>query len=248
MDTEHTQEGGQHKKSDRDIMLPVSIIIAALLISGSWIYTTGLKNIPDLGANAGDTVKNTPNVVAMKAVTKEDHVRGDRNAPVTIVEFSDMECPFCKQFHATIGQIMKEYGNDGRVAWVYRHFPLDSLHPIKARTGAEATECVASLGGEEAFWKFLNRYFEITPSNNQVDLAILPTLAKETGVNETAFNECLTKKTFAERVEAQVQDAVAAGGEGTPYTVIIGRNGKRFPISGAFPYAQVKKIIDEALK
>lgn len=248
MNTEHTQEEGQYKKSERDVMLPASIIIAALLISGSWIYTTGIKNIPSLGANAEDTVKNAPSLAAMKAVTSEDHIRGDQNAQVTIVEFSDVECPFCKRFHETLVQIMSEYEKDGRVAWVYRHFPLDNLHPVKARKGAEASECANELGGNDAFWAFLDKYFEITPSNNQFDTNQLPVIAETIGLNRTAFMTCLESGKFAEKVEAQVQDAVASGGEGTPYTIVVGKNGKKFPISGAFPYAQVKTIIEEALK
>ncbi len=87
---------------------------------------------------------------AMRTVAKDrDHIRGNPDAPVTLVEYSDFECPFCKRFHPTVKRIVDEYG--GRVRWVYRHFPLDEIHPVKARREAAAAECAAELGGNDAF-------------------------------------------------------------------------------------------------
>jgi protein-disulfide isomerase len=91
----------------------------------------------------------------LKPVTAADHIRGDINAPVKIVEFSDIDCPFCKRFHSTMQEVMKTYGDSGKVAWVYRHFPLTQLHPDAANK-AEASECVAELGGNDKFWAFVD--------------------------------------------------------------------------------------------
>ena len=85
-----------------------------------------------------------------------DHVRGNRNAQVLLIEYSDFQCPFCQRFHATGLQVLDEYGNDA--AWVYRHFPLDQLHP-QARPAAVASECVYEIGGDEAFWQFADKVF-----------------------------------------------------------------------------------------
>lgn len=241
-----TQEKEVHEEKSRDIMLPASIIVAALLISGSWIYTTGIKNT-DLGAEAKKTVTQEEEVGKnMKPVSREDHIRGTSDAPIMIVEYSDLECPFCKRFHATLQQIINEYS--GQVAWVYRHFPLDSLHPIKARKGAEAAECAGELGGEEKFWAFIDRYFEITPSNNQFDMAQLPVIADTIGLDRAAFTKCTESGKYAAKVEAQAQDAAAAGATGTPFSIIITKDGKKFPVNGALPYAQIKSFIDQALK
>ncbi len=87
----------------------------------------------------------------LPSVSEQDHVKGERGAKVKLIEYSDYECPFCVRFHPTAQQVLDEYGND--LAWVYRHFPLDQIHP-RARPAAEASECVAELGGEEAFWDF----------------------------------------------------------------------------------------------
>lgn len=91
----------------------------------------------------------------MSPVTSEDHIKGNMNAQVTIVEYSDYDCPFCTRFHTTMNAISKKYGDD--LAWVYRHFPLEQLHP-NAKAVAVASECVAKLGGNEAFWTFTDGY------------------------------------------------------------------------------------------
>lgn len=187
---------------------------------------------------------------AVRPVDQSDHVQGDPNAAVRLIEYSDFECPFCKSFHPTMQQIMEEYGKDGKVAWVYRHFPLDSIHS-KARKEAQASECAAELGGNKAFWNFANNLFEVAPSNNNLDLAILPDIAQGIGLDRAKFEACLSGDErggkYADHIEADFQNAVAAGGTGTPFTVVVAANGKTFPINGAMPFAAVKEIVDLAL-
>ena len=186
-----------------------------------------------------------------KPVDAEDHILGSLDAPVKLVEFSDFECPFCKRFHPTMKRLMNEYGKDGKVAWVYRHFPLDELHS-KARKEAQAAECANELGGNEAFWAYADRLYEVTPSNDRLDLWLLPEFAEEIGLDRAAFEACLEGDArggkYAAHIEADVQDAIASGGTGTPYSLVIAPNGKTFPINGAQPYAAVKAIIDLALR
>lgn len=187
----------------------------------------------------------------VKPVNDDDHIMGSADATVKIIEFSDFECPFCKSFHPTLMQVMEEYGKDGRVAWVYRHFPLDQLHS-KARKEAQAAECANELGGNEAFWAYANRVFEITPSNDGLDLALLPQIAQDIGLDRAKFETCLSGDErggkYAAHIEADVQDAIAAGGSGTPYSLVVGPKGEIFPINGALPYRAVKAIIDAAIK
>ena len=188
---------------------------------------------------------------SIKPVNNQDHILGNPNAAVKIVEFSDFECPFCKRAHQTLKLIMAEYGDTGNVAWVYRHFPLDSLHK-KARKEAQASECANEQGGNSAFWAYTDVLFEITPSNDRLDLSLLPTIADQLGLDRAAFEACLGGDNrggkYADRIEADVQDAMASGGTGTPYTVVIAANGETFPINGAQPYAVFKAIVDLALK
>ena len=238
----------------KDYLLPASIIIAALLIAGSWIYTTGLKNVEvkeKIGQENNQPAVSESNLENVKSISGDDYVMGNSNAPVKIIEFSDLECPFCKVFHQTMKQVMAEYGNNGKVAWVYRHWPLEQLHP-KAKTSALAAECAGELGGNEKFWEYLDKYFEITPSNNQINLSELPKIAESIGLNRAQFEGCLQSGKYQEKIEAQIKDAVSSNPEcprcGTPFSVVIAKDGKKYPIPGAYPYEDVKAIIEEALK
>lgn len=232
-------------EKQKDYLLSASIIIAALLIVGAWIYTTGLKNAELKKPTAKIVDETAPNIEKIKEISKTDHIRGDKNAQVKIVEFSDLECPFCKNFHNTMKMILSEY--NGKVAWVYRHFPITQLHS-KAEKSAEASECAAELGGEEKFWIYIDRYFEITPSNNQIELAQLPQIAEDIGLNRGQFENCLKNGKFKEKINSQIQDAVNSGAEGTPYSIVINKNNEKSAISGAYPYEQVKIFVEEALK
>lgn len=234
-------------------MIPGAIILAGVLIAGAVIYSSG-NTTPKTAELGNAAVGNTqpqpagPGAIdSIKPITGEDHILGNPDAPVKIVEFSDLECPFCKRFHPTIQQVMDEYGKNGQVAWVYRHFPLDSIHP-KARKEAEATECANELGGNQKFWAYLDRLFEVTPSNNGLDPAQLPAIAEYVGLNRTRFEQCLNSGKYAEHVADDLADATNSGGNGTPYSVVIAPNGKKFAISGAQPYASVKSVIDIALQ
>ncbi len=232
------------EQKQHSIPTPIAILIAGALIAVG-VYA-GLRgdNVPapsgpQAGAGASAELKN------MRAVGADDHIRGNRNAEVVIVEYSDFECPFCKRFHETMQQTMAQY--DDKVAWVYRHFPLDSLHS-KARKEAVASECAAELGGNDAFWKFTDRFFELTPSNDQTDIdTVLPQIAKDIGLDGEQFATCLTSGKYDAHIEADVQNATATGGNGTPWSIVVEKNGKRYPLSGAQPYASVQQLIELAL-
>jgi protein-disulfide isomerase len=234
------------------MMIPGAIIIGALIISGAIIYsnnpsTSGGSNADQKAAitdDSGNTQEPTNLVDKMKPVTGDDHIRGSIDAPIKIIEFSDTECPFCKRFHETMQQVVDEY--DGKVAWVYRHFPLESLHP-KAPREAQATECAAELGGNAKFWAYLDRLMEITPSNNGLDDAELPKIAGYVGLNTQAFLSCLDSGRHKGIVDENLKDALDSGGLGTPYSILIGAGGKKSVINGAQPYSNVKAIVDSAL-
>jgi protein-disulfide isomerase len=100
---------------------------------------------------AGNNLTNDT-TIKLAPITAEDHVNGDINAPIKIVEYSDIDCPFCKRFHSTLEQVKALYGD--KVVWVYRHFPITQLHPDSFKK-SHATECVAELGGNDKFWQYL---------------------------------------------------------------------------------------------
>ncbi len=227
------------------LSVPMAIVIAGALVAGA-VYFSSVKTQDkaqsDKQLNTGST-----SLENMRAVSEADHVRGNPDAPIKIVEYSDPECPFCKTFHATMRQVMDEYGKEGKVAWVYRHFPIDSIHP-KARKEAEALECANDIGGPEKFWMYLDRLFEITPSNNGLDPAELPKIAEYAGLDVAKFNTCLKSGRHAERIEQDLENAAATGGRGTPWSIVIARDGKKYPINGAQPYEVMKQAIDFALE
>jgi len=236
----------QTMNTKNNIMIPVAIIIAGGLIAGAVFLgnDNNTSNTPPT-QKAPEQTGSTDDV---RPVSSDDHILGNPNASVVIVEYSDFECPFCKGFHGTMNQVMDEYGTDGQVAWVYRHFPLDQLHPVKARAEAVASECVNELGGNDAFWQFANRFFELTPSNNRTDIeSVIPQIVGEIGIDEQSFNECMNSGKYDQHIESDIANAIETGGRGTPWSVIIASNGKTFPLNGAQSYASVKQLIEIAL-
>jgi protein-disulfide isomerase len=246
--------------------VPFSILIAGAMIAIS-LYVVN---------SSGASTNPKPEVAQeIRGIVDTDHVRGNPNADIILVEYSDTECPFCKQFHETLKRVMDEYGGDGKVAWVYRHFPIPSLHP-KAGKEAEALECAAEQGGNEVFWKFTDMVYETTQSNNALDIGVyndpkeaplgpdgkpyytqkkarsatdagqLSDFAKELGLDVTRFEDCLKTGKFADRVQTDVDEVVAAGGGGTPHSIMI-VDGEQVPIEGAQPYDVVKGLIDSLL-
>lgn len=222
-------------------LVPLSIVVAGGLIALA-VYFGGSETGKLPTNNAVDTETAT---IEIAPVTAKDHILGSRNAELVIVEYSDTECPFCKNFHNTMHQVVTDY--DGKVAWVYRHFPIAQLHS-KASNEAEATECAAELGGNQIFWRYIDKLFEITSSNDSLDPAELPKIATTVGLNEEAFKTCLSSGKYTEFITKSVEDSIKAGARGTPYSVIITKDDQKVIINGAEPTASVKAKIDALLK
>jgi len=219
-----------------------AIILAGLLIGfGVYFGNSDIKTETD----PSDISNNQE--IKLNPITKDDHILGNPNADVIVVEFSDTECPFCKTFHQTMNKIIENYGKNGRVAWVYRHFPLTSLH-TKAVEEANATECAYELGGNEGFWSYINKVYEITPSNDGLDLEKLPEIAVELGFDKVKFEECQKNQKFIKKIMLNYDDAIASGGNGTPHNILLTKNNDMFQVDGAFPYEMMRSVIDIVLK
>jgi protein-disulfide isomerase len=210
---------------DNKLTLPAAIIIAGILIGGAVIFTRSSPpaNTNPANTDAAKTTTVFTKTANIKPVTSADHILGDPNAKILAVEYSDTECPFCKTFAVTMEKIIETYGKDSTVAWVYRQYPIVGLHP-KSPKEAEATECVNQLAGNDVFWKYLQKIYAVTPSNNGLDAAQLPILAASFGVDKKAFQACLDSNEFTAEIQSDVADATAAGAQGTPYTVLVPKN------------------------
>ncbi len=164
-------------------------------------------------------------------------VQGDENAPITMVEFSDFECPFCAQFFRdTYPQIKAEYIDTGKVKVYYRHYPL-SFHP-SAHKLAVASECANEQG---MFWEMHDKIFENQAAGDFADATVIA-WAGELGMDSASFSTCLASTKYDEKIKADTADGTKAGVDGTPAFFI---NGER--LIGAQPYESFKAVIDSKL-
>lgn len=175
-------------------------------------------------------------VVPRVNVSKE-HVRGDRKATLLLVEYSDLQCPFCARVHPTIKQVLAEYPKD--VAWVYRHYPL-AFHE-HAMPGAIASECVHEQGGNTAFWKFIDQVFE----TEQFDF---DAIVKDLKLDEVQFKACMRKPSVRRQILRQINAGMAAGVLGTPHSFLINQRTKEVQsVSGAQPIEAFREAVDSML-
>lgn len=205
-------------KNENRLSLPLAIIVAGALIAGA-IY---LSQMPKSATPTGTTAQ-VNDTIAVQPITTDDHFLGNPDAPITLIEFSDLECPYCKMFQATMNTLMDEYGKNGTLAWVYRHFPLAQLHPTAPRK-SEAVECVNELSNKTATWNFINRLFIDTPQGGKIEDAQMFAIATQLGIKDSELTACLNSGKYTQKVSSQLEDAVKAGGRGTPFSVLILKN------------------------
>ena len=204
--------------------------------SGSLPVAANNANDPQaLAAQEAELAKNLPEV------NDSDHFRGNRDADVVMVEYSDFQCPFCERFHPTAQQLVDEYQD--KVAWVYRHFPLDAIHP-NARKMAQAAECAFDQGEDDAFWAYGDALFAKKPSTDEGYVEI----ANELGLDSAAFSSCLSSDENKDFIQNQADGGSKAGISGTPGTFVISKKtGVIKIVKGAVPYEELKKTVDEVL-
>ncbi|OGZ56342.1 MAG: hypothetical protein A3H64_00630 [Candidatus Ryanbacteria bacterium RIFCSPLOWO2_02_FULL_45_11c] len=202
-----------------------------------------------LGAAAGANNAAVPTVPgaeleAVRALAEADHVLGNPSAPVKIIEYSDLECPFCSRFHESMKQVMDEFGKDGKIAWVYRHFPLEQIHS-NARPGANGAECANELGGTQAFWDFVDAVF--ARQEEGLGESLFLQVAGDIGLDQNAFSSCVSSGKHNDTIDVDMENAIASGGQGTPYSIIIAADGSKQAVNGAVPYTTLKSQIEQAL-
>lgn len=252
---------------DNSINVILAIIFAALVIGGSIIYSSnkegglfGKKETEEeFDAKVATSIEryiekqeeemrkaqeeaNKPQKVEGVSIDN-DAVLGDKNAPVTIIEFSDYECPFCKRsFEQVFPEIKKNYIDTGKAKYAFRDMPL-SFHDPLATQEAIATECAKEQGGDKAYYEYHDLIYTNTKSNgNGLKKDDLYKFASKIGLNEATFKTCLDTEKFADEVKKDIADGQQYGVQGTPGFFING-----WFIKGAYPYETFKEIIEQEL-
>lgn len=220
-----------------------TFLLLAIVVTGGFIAFNGggnpAGNVVAPTAPSQPTAPTQPSQVRVEI--GDAPVLGDKDAPVTIVEYSDFQCPFCGRFYSdALTSIKTQYIDTGKVKLVYKDFPLTSIHPM-AQPAAEAARCVRKEGGDNAYWEYHDQIFE-----NQAALstATLKQWAKDLGQN---IDSCLDSGEMSSAVQKDLAESTAAGGQGTPYIVVVSSDGSTIPISGAQPFSVFQQAIEASL-
>jgi protein-disulfide isomerase len=236
MDNNNNQQEKESVKKDGNrLMVPSAIIVAGLIIGAAVMYSGSSGGVSPQPANLGapPAVQGDLSFLSLRS---DDHVLGDPSAKVTIIEYGDFECPFCgKMFNEVLGKLKDEYIKTGKAKLIYRHFPLNQIHP-EAQKSAEASECA---GEQDKFWEMHDILFA-----NQSTLSVpnYKVWAGDLKLNQKQFNDCLDSGKFAAKVGSMYENGVNVGVSGTPATFINGTL-----VAGAQSYAAFKSVIDSEL-
>lgn len=218
-------------------ILVLGIILLVIPNSGNSPTTTGAV----VGNQPAPTLP-PPSAQAKVDLNKVEHIIGDPDAPVVLVEWTDHECPFCQRHDAqTKDRIFKEYVDTGRIRYGTEHFPL-GFHS-QAQKSAEATECAAKVGGEEKFWEMSSLLFKSGVSGG---VPSFKAYAGQLGINQNEFDSCLDSGETAPKIQSDLQEGQLAGVRGTPGFAIIAADGTVTSISGAQPFAAFSAALDAA--
>lgn len=234
---------------------PAVFTLAAIFVLAIAIFAFNTKGV-SLTGNAVKTniQEQSPSTLSAKELMANGPVLGSSSAPVTIVEFTDAQCPFCRKGEATISQIMTDYS--GKVKLVTRDFPLSQIHP-SAMPAAIALRCVRDMGGDAGFYAFKAK---ILAEQNKRDggSADSPVTKTVTFTNDDLISwakelnfdikSCLSSNKYDSAIQKDLSDGQAAGVQGTPAFFVIDKNGKSTFLSGAQPYSAFKTALDNALK
>lgn len=247
--------------------VPGSIILASMIISSSILLSGNNFKVKDGSTQKTNTVVQAvqptqpPSQAAqpiqpdpskpVKVSISGDPILGDKNAKLTLVEFSDYECPFCKKsFNEVLPELKKNYITTGKVRLVYKDLPL-SFHQNAAKE-AEAAQCAKDQGGDIAYFKYHDQIFTKTNSGGTgITLEQLPTLAKEAGLNVAQFQKCLDSGKLKAEVDKDLAEAQKVGASGTP-TWFLGKTTSNYSVEGvimmgAQPFSTFKTAIDPQL-
>lgn len=220
---------------------PAAIVLASVILGASHL------GYGIVAGGSGNATQILPSFMG-KAISSDEHVEGV-NKKVFIVEYSDTECPYCVSFHNTVKQLREEYKD--KVGYVYRFFPLTSIHP-HAQKEAEAIACAGKLGGKDAYFSLMTAMFDYKVANNTNQLPQgIEAVATSVGLDGKAITSCVNNSESADLVNQSVNDGITAGVSGTPTTFILAKDKTGFKVvasvEGGRDYTFMKQAVEQAL-
>lgn len=234
-----------NKGKQGDYLLPVSILVAGLMISGSVIYLVGGRDASQAVVGGGEATNKqlaVLNTGGVSQLSDRDVILGDPGAPVTFIEYGDYQCPFCGRFFRQVEvPLREEYIKPGKVRMVFRNFQFLGPESVAA---AEAAECAKD---QRQFWAYHDALYEVEiqdgrENNGNLNRDLFLKLAGDLGLDTGVFANCVDSGKYSEQISRDRDDAQAAGVNSTPTSLINGRE-----VRGALPYSQIKSIIDGLL-
>ena len=217
------------------------IISSGLVIAiGVLIYRTNL--LDKIFINEEPVVEEAPQIAP---ITEDDHILGNPKADVVIIEYADFECPACKEFHNTMRLMMDQFGQDSRIAWVFRQSPLQGEGTNSMRL-ALLSECISNKYNESKFWQFTNKMYDNAP--NSLDKEQTDLILEDINLDPEVINSCVDNLDTADDVNSDLKDRevilMVENSFGTPFNVIKTKN-EISTFSGAIPYVMLRDIVEQ---
>ena len=227
------------KPKNKDLFLPLSILVAGVMISGSVIYSISLRGVGDGTAQVKEALKEE---IALPKIESFDVILGDSKAPVTLIEFGDYQCPFCGKFFKDTEPLIREnYIKTGKVKMVWRDFAF--LGP-ESLVAAQAVHCAKDQG---KYWEFHDaiieeEYIDAKEHNGNLNEKKFLEIASSLKMNTFDFKVCITSDKYKDIVKTAYDLSVEAGVNSTPTLFINNRK-----VQGALPYTTFKELIEKEL-
>ncbi|MFA6814046.1 MAG: thioredoxin domain-containing protein [Candidatus Pacebacteria bacterium] len=241
------------------IIIVLIVLIIGFMGGSLWTENHLLKSDGFVGSNKqvvkeGETAQEIDDSIVLDNIPKlndSDHVLGAKKADVIMISYLDFQCSYCQRWHPTFNTLLAKYAD--QITFVYRHFTLGFPYSDKL---AQASECVAEYGGEEAFWKFTDTVYEkltdesiytLENSNPIITDDSILTIAANAGAPLKQMQDCLESQESANKIEEMKQGAISAGIGGTPATIIISKKAGSELIPGALPIEEVEAMLEKHL-
>ncbi len=233
--------------TQQSLAVPIAIVIGFGIIAAT-LYATYERpeRTQPATVSTSDPIEAAISLQApISKVGAGDHFRGNPNAPILFVTYTSFECPECRNFHVTMSRLVQDLGQDGDIAWVLRHLPLDEDYPNDSRLAMTAL-CVGTEAGSPAYWQFTDELFHQRGQARLTELSRVPEFVTTAGADPAAVERCVNNGTYRDLVRQQREEALAAGAFGTPFTVIITPD-ETGVIHGTQPYTAMREIAEVAL-